>query len=75
MKKIKPLGKGSFASRVLRTLGMQRGIELPFTSQEEKRHPNVSIFHDYSILRNDMLEAERLKAKAFMELERRSLAR
>ncbi|MCK4481813.1 hypothetical protein KAU55_01200 [Candidatus Bathyarchaeota archaeon] len=72
MRKIKPLRKGSFASRVMRALGMHRGSELPFTLQEEKRHPDVSTSYNNIILRNAKLEAKRLKAKALMEHEKRT---
>ena len=75
MRKIKPLRKGSLAGKVLRALGMHRGIELSLSSEEEKKYPGVSTYYDHIILRNAMLEAERLKAKALMEYRRRNLAR
>ncbi|MDH5448410.1 MAG: hypothetical protein OEY24_00105 [Candidatus Bathyarchaeota archaeon] len=78
MRKVKPLGKGSFVRRVLRALGKDSGFELPLSSREEK-HLGVSAYYAYygfhKELRNAMLEVERLKAKGIMEYQRNNLPR
>ncbi len=77
MRKIKLQRKGFFG-KVLRAFGKDRGLELPLPSRE-KRASGVSAYfphYDYHMeLRNAMLEAEKHKAKAIMELQRRNLAR
>jgi len=77
MRKIKPLRKGSFARKILRALGKDSGFELSLPSREEKTS-GVSAYsshYDYhKQLRNAMLEAEKLKAKAIMEIQRHNLA-
>ena len=74
MRKIKPLGKGSFARKMLRALGKDSGFEQTFPCQE-KKHLSVSVgyahYGFHKELRNAMLEAERKKAKALMELQKR----
>jgi hypothetical protein len=78
MRKIKTLGEGSFARKVLRALGKDSGFELPLRSREEK-HPGVSAYHPYydfhKEFRKALLEAERLKAKGIAEYQRRNLPR
>lgn len=78
MRKTKPVGKGSFARRILRILGKASGFELPIPSREEK-HPGVSAYNTHcdfhKVLRNAMLQAEQSKAKAIMEYQRRDLPR
>jgi len=73
MRKIKPLRKDSFAGKILRAFGKDIGLELPLPSREKKTS-GVSAYsphNDYHMeLRNAMLEAERLKAKALMHYER-----
>lgn len=77
MKKIKLQRKGFFG-KVLRAFGKDSGLESPLPSREEKAS-GVSAYsphHDYhKQLRNAMLKAERHKAKAIMEMQRRNLAR
>ena len=74
MRKIKLPKKGFFGSKILRALGKDSGFELSLPSREEKAS-GVSAYsphHDYhKELRNAMLEAERHKAKAIMEMQRR----
>ena len=78
MRKIKPRGKNSIASKVLRALGKDSCFESPLPSQE-KKHLGVSVsyahYDFHKELRNAMLEAEQLKAKGIMEYQRRNLPR
>lgn len=73
MRKIKLRGKGFVLNKVLRALGKDSGLELPFPSREEKTS-GVSVYsphYDYQKeLWNAMLEAEKLKATAIMEMQR-----
>jgi hypothetical protein len=77
MKELKPLrrGKGSLTSKVIRAMGKSSGFELPLPSQKKKL-TGVSAYHEpYDIqrkFRNALLEAERLKAKDIMQIQRRS---
>ena len=77
MRKIKLQRKG-FLGKVLRAFGKDSGLELPLPSREKKTS-GVSVYfphYDYhKQLRNAMLEAEKNKAKAIMELQRRNSAR
>ncbi len=77
MRRIKLQRKG-FLGKVLRAFGKGSGLELPLPSRE-KRTSGVSVYsphYDYhKQLRNAMLEAEKHKAKAMMELQRRNLGR
>jgi len=77
MRKIKLQRKGFFG-KVLRAFGKDSGLELPLPSREKKTS-GVSAYsphYDYhKQLRNSMLEAEKHKAKAMMEWQRRNLAR
>jgi len=77
MRKIKPLGKGSFARKILRALRKDSGFEQTFPCQE-KKHLSFSVgYAHYGFdkeLRNAMLEAEKHKTKALMEIQRRNLA-
>ena len=76
MRKITPVGKGSFARKVLRALGKDSGFEFPQTS-EEKKPFGVSAYHAnhdfYKELTNAMLEAEKSKAEAIMGCQRCNL--
>jgi hypothetical protein len=73
MKKIKLRRQGFFGSKVVRAFGKDSGIELPLPSREKKTS-GVSAHYDYHVeLMNAMLEAEKLKAKAIMEIQRRNL--
>ena len=74
MTELKLPGKGFILKKVLRALGKDVGLESPFPSKEE-RTSNVSPFQSHYAhkqFRNDMLEAERLKAEAIMENRRRN---
>lgn len=77
MRKIKLQQKGFFG-KVLRAFGKDSGLELPLPSREEKTS-GVSVYsphYDYhKELWNAMLEAEKLKATAIMERQRRNSAR
>jgi hypothetical protein len=71
MRKIELRGKGFILNKVLRALG-NRGLELPFPSQEEKIS-DVSPFHSHYAHKqftNAMLRGERIKAEA-IDLVRR----
>jgi len=74
MKKIKPLGEGSFRSKLLRLLGKDRAFELPLHSQEEV-HAGISANYThsgyYSEIKNALLEAEQDKSHGIMEFRRR----
>jgi hypothetical protein len=77
MRKIKLQRKGFFG-KVLRAFGKDSGLELPLPSREEKTSGVSAYFPHYDYhkqLRNTMLEAEKHKAKAIMELQRRNLPR
>ena len=78
MKKIKLKRKGFFGSKVIRAFGKDSGLELPLPSREKKTS-GVSAYsphYDYQKqLKNAMLEAEKHKAKALIEHQRRNLAR
>jgi len=78
MRKIKLQRKDFFGSRVIKAFGKDSGIELPLPSREKKTSGVSAYFPHYDYhkqLRNAMLEAEKHKAKAMMELQRRNLAR
>jgi len=77
MRKIK-LQREGFFGKVLRAFGKDSGLELPLPSREKKTSGVSAYFPHYDYhkqLRNAMLEAEKHKAKAIMELQRRNLAR
>jgi hypothetical protein len=70
MRRIKPLGKSSFASKMVRALVIHReGAEFPLPPQEEK-HPGVSAYYSHKEIRNDVLRSIRLKDIALMEYQR-----
>jgi len=75
MRKTKLHGKGFILDKVLRVLGKDSGLELPFSSQEEKTS-DVSPFHShyaYKQCRSAMLEGERMKAEAIEWLRRKTI--
>jgi len=75
MRKTKLQGKGFILNKVLRALGKDSGLELPFSSQEEKTS-SVSPFHSHYAhmqFRNAMLERERIKAEAIEWLRRKTI--
>jgi hypothetical protein len=78
MRKIQPLRKSSFISRVMRAIGRKSGFELHLPFQE-KSQTGVSKYYPHygfqSELRNAVLEAERQKAKSIMDFQRRNSAR
>lgn len=78
MRKIKLQGKSSSGSKVTRAFGKDIGLELPVPSREKKTS-GISVYHphyDYHReLENAAREAERHKAKALMNYQRRNLAR
>jgi hypothetical protein len=76
MRKVHPVGKGSFARKVFRALGMDRGFEVPWAFKKEK--PSVSENSTCSIQRelaNAVLEAETSTVEGIMEYRRRSFPR
>ena len=70
MKKIKPLKKGSLTGKVLRLLGTNRGFGEPPSDQEEIGNIYVS-YNCRKGIETALLEAERKKAKALMEMRKR----
>ena len=72
MKTIKPQKKGSLTGKVLRLFGTNRGFEEPSSDQEETR---VGIpatnYYNHKGIKSALLEAERKKAEALMEWQRR----
>lgn len=75
MRKVNPIGKGSFARKVFRALGMNGDFESPLVT-EKKKPSCASTYHAYCSHRefaNAMLEAEISKAEGIMEYQRRNL--
>lgn len=76
MRKIKPLGKKSYARKVLRAFGKDGGFELPIRSPEKKL-PGVSEYYPHydlqKELKNAMLEVEILKSKGLDYRRRNSI--
>ena len=77
MKELKTRGKGSFSSKVIKTLGIKRGLRA-LTPSREKKIAGVSIHYpQYDVarvnkeLKNVLVRAESLKAKHIMEIQRR----
>ena len=73
MRKIKPLGKGSSGSRLIKALGKDKGFAFPLRSQTERRTGVSESYESFEFRRelsNALLEAELYKAKATMELQR-----
>ena len=73
MKKVVPHKKASLTARVLRLLGMSRSLEEPSTYQEITHVPIPTDNYYVSTKETEtaLLEAERRKAEAIMELEKR----
>jgi len=75
MKRIKPLGKVSLKVKVLRLLGMNKDFETPMCDREEM--VNVATLtnnyhHNYQKqIESALLYAERIKAEALMDWQRR----
>lgn len=78
MKRLKPRGKFSFASKVIQALGRDSGFKLPFTVRE-KKPTGVSAYHvpyvAHNEFKNALLEAERLKGKSILEIQRHNSLR
>jgi len=73
MGKMKPSGKGSFLRGLLRALGIDRESALPLPFQAETQ-PCVSMsYTSHALERTALQEAEQAKAKAIMELQRKSM--
>jgi len=74
MRKMKPLKKGSFLSGLLHALGIDSDSAIPLPSQAEPQ-PSVSMsYASHTLLRAAWREAEQVKAKAIIELQRRRRA-
>ncbi len=73
MKKVVPHKKASLTERVLRLLGMSRSLEEPSTYQEitPVPIPTDNYYGSPKEFKTALLEAERRKAEAIMELEKR----
>jgi len=78
MKRLKPRGKISFASKVIKALGKDSGFRLPFPTRE-KKPSGVSAYHvpyvAHKEFRKTLLEAERLKGKGLLEIQRHNSLR
>ena len=74
MKTTKPQKKGSLTAKVLRLLRTNRGFEEPSSDQEEIVHVGIPA-NNYCNCRKEietaLLEAERKKAEALMEWQKR----
>lgn len=73
MKKVVPHKKASLTERVLRLLGMSISLEEPSTYQEitPVPIPTDNYYGSPKEFKTALLEAERRKAEAIMELEKR----
>jgi len=77
MKELKTRGKGSFASKVIKTLGIKRGLRVSIPSREKKIAGISLHYTQYDVarankeLKNVLVRAESLKAKHIMEIQRR----
>ncbi len=73
MKEIKPRKKGSLIGTRLRSLIKSMGFEKSASGQEEIVHPCVVTddYHNYRRIQTARVEAERKKAEALMELQKR----
>ncbi|MFB0514019.1 MAG: hypothetical protein ACETVQ_00430 [Candidatus Bathyarchaeia archaeon] len=73
MKEIKPRKKGSFIGTLLRSLIKSIGFEKSASGQEEIVHASVSggDYHNYRRIETARVEAERKKAQALMEWQKR----
>ena len=72
MRKMKPLKKGSFLRSLLRALGIDRDSATPLPFQAELK-PSVSMsYASHTLIRTAWQEAEQVKAKAIIELQRKS---
>lgn len=74
MKEIKPRKKGSLIRKVLRSLGKSRDFEKSTSDQGEIVHVGIptSNYHNYrKEIDTAWLEAERKKAEALMEWQKR----
>ena len=75
MRKIKPLGKGSFLKTLLRALGTDKDSVSPWPSHAETK-PSGSVSYVYpGFVRTAWLEAEQAKVQALIEMERRKAFR
>ena len=75
MKELKPQGKGSIASKVIRAMGKESGFRIPLPSLEEKPAGVSAYYVPYDVqkeLRNALLEVEKQKAKHIMDTHRRN---
>jgi len=76
MKEKKPRRKGSLIGKVLRSLGMDKGFEELSSDQEQMVHAGISgnnHFKHRREMETALLEAERRKAEALMEWQKRRL--
>jgi len=72
MRKIKPLKKESFLKDLLRALGIDRDSATPLLSQAEPQ-PSVSMsYASHTLRQTAWQEAEEARAKAIIELQRKS---
>lgn len=72
MRKMKSLGKGSFLRGLLRALGIDRDSTILLPPRAETQ-PSVSmIYSSHALKQTAWLEAEQAKAKAIIELQRKS---
>ncbi len=73
MKEIKSRKKGSLIGTRLRSLIKSMGFEKSASGQEEGVHASISggDYHNYRRIQAALVEAERKKAEALMELQKR----
>lgn len=68
---MKPLEKSSFLKTVLRALGMEKGSVSPSLSPAENKPGDSASYVPHGFTRTALLEAERAKAEAMIELKRK----
>ena len=73
MKEIKPRKKGSLIGTLLRSLIKSMGFEKSASGQEEAVHASISggDHYNYRRIQAALVEAERKKAEALMEWQKR----
>ena len=70
---MKPLGKSSFLRSVLRALGIDKSLASQLPSQAETQSGISVSYQSYISTRTALLEAEHAKAKALMEIQRKTI--
>jgi len=73
MRKIKPSRKGYFLRGLLRALGIDRDSATPLPSQAEPQSGVSKSYTSHTLRQTAWQEAEQAKAKATIELQRKSM--